>query len=264
MSIYFDEYQLGAYAQGESTVKLAYSKFGDLLAPECAVSSLAAKCPANPNDPIQITRKHLQQDLAILAISALSKAITEGPSDPTAYHQRAYWYQKLGRKEAAEADLKQATSLEKAADTPASVEKVEDNPVDSTSQTKIDSAATKEVDQAIDQPLAEAGARIISRTQLAEPLGGIGARIHVDKGNLLVVKIIPETPASNAGLQSGDRITAIDGEPTDGLSEAEAASLIRGPVGSDVSLSICRKNDEGNIKVIKIKRALIKSLSWLH
>ncbi len=69
---------------------------------------------------------------------------------------------------------------------------------------------------------------------------GIGIFIDIKDNHLIVVQPIPGTPAARAGLHAGDRITAIDGVPTDGMPVQEAVVRIRGPKGTRVTLSIQR------------------------
>ncbi len=59
-------------------------------------------------------------------------------------------------------------------------------------------------------------------------LEGIGAVIGEREGMLLIVSPLPNSPAEGAGLLSGDRIMAIDGESTEGLSTEDAVQRIRG------------------------------------
>jgi len=65
------------------------------------------------------------------------------------------------------------------------------------------------------------------------------------------------TPASEAGIQSGDFITHVDGEAILGLTLSEAVDKMRGPVGSEVSLTIVRKLDEEPFDIL-IVRDVIK------
>jgi len=69
---------------------------------------------------------------------------------------------------------------------------------------------------------------------------GIGIFIDIKDTHLIVVQPIPGTPAARAGLRAGDRIIAIDGVPTDGMSLQEAVVRIRGPKGTPVILGIQR------------------------
>ncbi len=79
-------------------------------------------------------------------------------------------------------------------------------------------------------------------TQFANELEGtfegIGAEIGIRSKALVVVAPLPDTPAERAGLQTGDRILAIDGTDTAGMSVDYAVSLIRGERGTEVKLFI--------------------------
>ena len=79
---------------------------------------------------------------------------------------------------------------------------------------------------------------------------GVGIYIELDRENnnqLTVVEPIEGTPAEKAGLKSGDAIVKIDGEPTRGISLDEAVSQIRGPEGSEVILTVLRKDEDQSI-----------------
>lgn len=86
---------------------------------------------------------------------------------------------------------------------------------------------------------------------------GIGIEIDIRKDQLQVVSPLEGTPAQQAGLKAGDKILKINDTFTPDLSIDEAVSLIRGPQGTDVTLTIFR--DEWQTpKEIKITRALIE------
>src|SRR5262245_20544739 len=70
--------------------------------------------------------------------------------------------------------------------------------------------------------------------------GGIGIRIGVEDGQVVIVEPMEGTPASKAGLKQGDRIVKIDGQPTQGMTLQEAVRRMRGPVGSRLVLSVVR------------------------
>jgi carboxyl-terminal processing protease len=70
--------------------------------------------------------------------------------------------------------------------------------------------------------------------------GGLGIRIDVRDGWITVIAPIAGTPAEEAGLESGDRIIAVEGESTFGWSNDEAVQVLRGPPGSSVNISIAR------------------------
>lgn len=79
--------------------------------------------------------------------------------------------------------------------------------------------------------------------QTAGELSGVGIRMGVDEKTqkLVVIEPIPNSPAFEAQLKSGDKILAIDGKSTQGMSAEEASALIRGEVGSSVILQISRQ-----------------------
>ncbi len=67
---------------------------------------------------------------------------------------------------------------------------------------------------------------------------GLGVELKADDGALLIVDVIPRSPAEQAGIRDNDRITAVDGQPTASLSTDEAASLLTGTEGSMVRVSV--------------------------
>ncbi|NCD01096.1 S41 family peptidase [bacterium] len=86
---------------------------------------------------------------------------------------------------------------------------------------------------------------------------GIGAEIGIRKEILTVIAPLPDTPAFNAGIKSGDRIYEINGESTMGITIDEAVNKIRGEKGTEVILTVYRDGfDEP--KEINIIRGTIK------
>jgi carboxyl-terminal processing protease len=67
---------------------------------------------------------------------------------------------------------------------------------------------------------------------------GVGIEITMQNGRLTVVSPVEDTPAFEAGLESGDMILEIDGESTQDISIMDAVHKIRGPKGSKVELTI--------------------------
>jgi carboxyl-terminal processing protease len=68
--------------------------------------------------------------------------------------------------------------------------------------------------------------------------GGIGIQIGIRENTLTVIAPIEDTPAFRAGVQSGDRIIAINGESTSGITLREAVRLLRGAKGTSVRLTL--------------------------
>ncbi len=82
------------------------------------------------------------------------------------------------------------------------------------------------------------------REQTRGEFGGLGIEVTMENGFVKVVAPIDETPAANAGLEAGDLVTNIDGESVLGLSLSEAVDRMRGPVGSDIVITIVREGAE--------------------
>lgn len=70
---------------------------------------------------------------------------------------------------------------------------------------------------------------------------GLGLVIEKKKGLLMVVSPIEDTPAFEAGVQSGDHIIKIDGHPTENMDLHEAAMKMRGAKGTKVTITITRE-----------------------
>ncbi len=77
--------------------------------------------------------------------------------------------------------------------------------------------------------------------------GGLGMTIQMREGRLMLQDLMPGTPAAEAGLERGDHIRRIDGEPTINLTIDEAVELLRGHVGEKVILEIVRGDDAAPI-----------------
>ncbi len=78
------------------------------------------------------------------------------------------------------------------------------------------------------------------QVQTRGEFGGLGIEVTMENGVIKVVSPIDETPASKAGVQSGDLIFALDGEPVQGLTLQEAVEKMRGKVGTSIKISIRR------------------------
>lgn len=80
------------------------------------------------------------------------------------------------------------------------------------------------------------------QTQTRGSFGGLGIEVSQKDGLIEVVSPIDGTPAAEAGVKSGDFITHVNGESLLGLTLDEAVEKMRGPVGSDVTVTILRKD----------------------
>ena len=95
------------------------------------------------------------------------------------------------------------------------------------------------------------------REQTKGEFGGLGIEVTMENGFVKVVAPIDETPAANAGLEAGDFVTHIDGESVLGLTLSEAVDKMRGPVGSEIIITISREGAEEPFDVT-IVRDIIK------
>lgn len=101
------------------------------------------------------------------------------------------------------------------------------------------------------------------RVQTSGEFGGLGIEVTMDKGVILVVAPMDDTPAYRAGVQAGDYITKIDGEQINGLTLNEAVDKMRGKVGTDIDVTIVREG-ESDVIEITITRAIIEVQSVRH
>ncbi|PIR72713.1 MAG: hypothetical protein COU42_00065 [Candidatus Nealsonbacteria bacterium CG10_big_fil_rev_8_21_14_0_10_36_24] len=92
---------------------------------------------------------------------------------------------------------------------------------------------------------------------------GVGMEIGIKKGQLQVIAPLEETPAQKAGLRAGDKILKIDDNSTVDLSTEKAVSLIRGPKGTKVTLTILRENWQEPKDFIIFRDIInVPSLKW--
>ena len=81
------------------------------------------------------------------------------------------------------------------------------------------------------------------RVQTRGEFGGLGIEVTQEEGFVKVVSPIDGTPADEAGVEAGDFITHVDGESVLGLTLDEAVTLMRGPVGSEIVITLVREGD---------------------
>jgi len=84
--------------------------------------------------------------------------------------------------------------------------------------------------------------------------GGVGIEVTQDEGGLIkVISPIDGTPASRAGIKTGDRIAGIDGNSIAGLPLNEAIDKMRGPAGSKITLTILREGEKKPFDVTLVR-----------
>ncbi|MEN9338267.1 MAG: carboxy-terminal-processing protease, carboxyl-terminal processing protease [Candidatus Parcubacteria bacterium] len=87
--------------------------------------------------------------------------------------------------------------------------------------------------------------------------GGVGMNVGMKEGAIVIIAPLKDSPAMKAGIKSGDIITGIDGKNAMGMNSEEAVRLIRGKIGTNVTLSVIHPNEKAPVD-ITITREEIK------
>ena len=82
------------------------------------------------------------------------------------------------------------------------------------------------------------------RVQTRGEFGGLGIEVTQQDGFVKVVSPIDGTPADAAGIEAGDFITHVDGETVLGLTLNQAVEMMRGPVGSEIIITVVREGED--------------------
>ena len=97
------------------------------------------------------------------------------------------------------------------------------------------------------------------KIQTKGEFGGLGIEVTMENGLVKVVSPIDDTPAAKAGVQSGDYISHIDDEAVMGLTLSEAVDKMRGPINTELKITVIREGQEAFD--LNLKRAIIKVTS---
>jgi len=92
--------------------------------------------------------------------------------------------------------------------------------------------------------------------------GGIGIMVGIRNERLTIISPIAGTPGMRAGLRGGDLILRIDGQPTEHMSLEEAVSLMRGPEGVRVVLTIQRGEEVFDVEIIRERIESVGVQRW--
>ena len=139
------------------------------------------------------------------------------------------------------------------------LETIKKDYVDEIDQAEVMDSAINGVLQSLDPYSAYMSPKSFKgmQTDTKGEFGGLGIEIGMESGVVKVIAPIADTPAANACIKSGDYIVKINKEQVQGKSLTEAVELMRGPVGSEINLTIRRKNIKKALD-FKIKRAIIE------
>lgn len=95
------------------------------------------------------------------------------------------------------------------------------------------------------------------KEQVQGSFGGLGILVSPSQEHLTIVRPIKDTPAYKAGIKAGDLIFKINGKDTKGMDMDTAVNLMRGKVGTEVTITVYRKSDK-KLHDFKITREVIK------
>jgi len=87
--------------------------------------------------------------------------------------------------------------------------------------------------------------------------GGLGIEIIKEQSFIKVISPIDDTPASRAGIESGDLITNLDGISVKGMSISDAVKIMRGEPETNIALSILKKGTS-EVLDLNLTRQLVK------
>ena len=94
------------------------------------------------------------------------------------------------------------------------------------------------------------------QVQTRGEFGGLGIEVTQDNGFIKVISPIDDTPASRAGVKSGDLIVALDGKTVQGLTLNEAVDRMRGPPNSKITLTIRREGVDKPIELTMLREVI--------
>ncbi len=89
---------------------------------------------------------------------------------------------------------------------------------------------------------------------------GLGIELKSEPGALVIVRVIPRSPAQLSGVRAGDRIVAVDGQPTCSLSADEAANLLQGEANTIARLSLVSPGQDARQVDVRRKRVEVPSI----
>ena len=139
------------------------------------------------------------------------------------------------------------------------LDKVNNDYVDEINQSEIMDAAINGVLQSLDPYSAYMSPEMFNnmQTETSGKFGGLGIEVGMESGIVKVISPIDNTPASKAGIKAGDYIVKINDMQVQGKSLTEAVELMRGPVGSEIEITVRRRGVKKAI-IFNITREIIQ------
>ena len=139
------------------------------------------------------------------------------------------------------------------------LEKIKEEYVDEIDQADVMDSAINGVLQSLDPYSAYMSPETFEsmRTETSGEFGGLGIEVSMEAGVVKVISPLDESPAYEAGVKAGDYIVKINNHQVQGKTLSEAVDLMRGPVGSDIEITV-RRRGERKALVFNITRKIIK------
>ena len=139
------------------------------------------------------------------------------------------------------------------------LEKINNEYVDEVDQSEIMDSAINGLLQSLDPYSGYMDPKIFEemQTETKGEFGGLGIEVSMEAGVVKVISPIDDTPASRAGIKSGDYIVKVDNVQIQGKTLMEAVNLMRGPVDTNVEITIRRKGLK-KAKNFTIRREIIE------
>ncbi len=139
------------------------------------------------------------------------------------------------------------------------LETIKDEYVDDVDPSNVMDSAINGVLQSLDPYSAYMNPKLYKemQTETDGKFGGLGIEISMEAGVVKIISPIDDTPASRAGIKAGDYIVRINGEQVQGKTLMEAVNLMRGPVGTEIEITVRRKGLK-KAKIFKIVREIIE------
>jgi len=142
------------------------------------------------------------------------------------------------------------------------LDKINKEFVDEVNQSEVMDAAINGVLQSLDPYSAYMSPEMFSNMQIETTgeFGGLGIEVGMEAGVVKVISPIDNTPASRAGIKAGDYIVKVNDIQVQGKSLTEAVDLMRGPVGTDIEITVRRVGKKKAI-IFNITREIIEVTS---
>jgi carboxyl-terminal processing protease len=139
------------------------------------------------------------------------------------------------------------------------LDKINKEYVDEVNQSETIDAAINGVLQSLDPYSAYMSPKMYNnmQTETSGKFGGLGIEVGMEAGVVKVISPLDNSPASRVGVKAGDYIVKINDTQVQGKSLTEAVDLMRGPVGSDIEITVRRIGQKKAI-IFKITREIIK------